>query len=866
MSFLDPLLTGEPTDLAPIEAQIAALQTVNAAQQTKLDALEAELEGFGDAQAAVDAIQTAAIAAAEAVNTAQSAAQATMQAAQDANAALDTTQAGAIVALQGNVGTNTAAITALQTLTGTHAAQIASLVANAQPMIEVDLRRFVPNGLLTNANIDDAIDAAIIAAMGATGPGFRGPAPVITCPPGIWTLARPHVFAGFPGDANRCFIGFRGAGMNETVFLANTDGTGTPVFTFGNASTPGVNPWIMYLFVSGFSIIAGVDENTVRTGVRIYCAVNPLITSIRVRGLNSANAQYDQGRGVEILPALGAGVEINSQFVVLKDCDLSVNMTGLYVRRSYPILIDNCHIQGNHFEDAIFDGCLGEWRNSGAQFQGDSTLYPDRWYGRRNMPGIVTGFSKTTGLAAGSGASCAAAVGNLSLVTLPGANLTFIDRGRWVRLTPGGASANEIKVRGMYKIDSVASPTTAWIRKGSNHTLQTGLAYQVCEAEPGSEMTFDHLYDEAVSRVACYGFYRDSAGTGVFVVKRPQAFIHGGYVFESDGPYRVRLEAPPVANVEKVARVRMTKESFVDATPDKIECDDYSHPGHASRSAWQKPFTGFIPSDERIAYAYRDSGGGNAVRLRTALQEMGFLEIWDARVTSSINIVGADARSWTGLLKGTVLGPTTGVLYPLYTPDDPLFGGPCITMVAGTHLTGRSFKGAIAAANLPATPYLCTIFTVARAENAAVPPGNELCRVQVSTPDANQFIAFNDGLWTGGVYGMNEGTTLGNALTAFTPAVDTDPHAYVFGRSPDGTNVISTDHGEDYRMHNAHTGGFAASHTPGANLDVVVGGVGATYSHRALRVTAVAVKVGTLSHAEARKLIDLSRNEWPLEA
>jgi hypothetical protein len=874
MSLLDPLVRGTEQDLAPLQAAIDAVEAINGAQQTQLDGLAAQLDGFGDAQSAIDTLQNAAIDAAEAVNTAQSAAQAAMQAAQDAAATVDATHSADITALQTTVGSHTTSIGTLTTTLGTQATQLATqqgsidaLIA-AQPNLAtlstVDLRMFVPGRVLTDGNIDDAIDAAIAYAMSQTGPGFKGPAPIIRCPAGKWTLTRTHTFAGFPGEANRCVIGFRGESMNETIFLLTSALAGAPVFIFGNASTPGPDPWTQYLRVHGFSIVGTDEENTHASGIRVYCAVKPIITDVRVRGLNSASCTYEQGRGLEVLPALGAGVPINSQFMVARDCDFSINMTGVYVETSYPFLFDNVFAEGNHFQNAVFSACMGEWRNSGAQF-GGTGAYPDRWYGNRNTPGIVTGFSKAFGSAI-SGASIAVAVGTLTLVTLPGASLTQYDRSRWVRLTPAGSSANEIKSRGMYKIDSIASATTAWIRKGSNHTAQGSLTAQLFECAGGTELTFDNLYDEG-HRIASYGFYRDNVGGGAYVVRRPLAFIaSGGFIVESDGPARVRLEAPPAANLENVARVWMTKESFIDGPPSRNQVDDYSHPGHASRSAWQRTLAGTIPSDDRFPYAYRDAGGGSAVRVRTALQEMGFLEVWDARATSSINIVSSDARTWTGLLKGTVLSPTTAGLYPLYTPDDPLFGGPCVTMVAGTHLTGRSFKGAIAAANLPTHRYSCTIFTIARMESAAAPPGSELCRVQVGTADYNQFIAFNDALWTSGVYGMNEGTGIGNALTPFTPAIDTDPHAYVFGRSPDSTNFVSSDNGEDYRGHSSHTGGFTASHTIGANLDVVVGGVGATYLHRAFRVALVAVKIGTLSQAEARKLIDLSRNEWPLEA
>jgi hypothetical protein len=873
MSLLDPLVRGTEQDLAPLQAAIDAVEAINGAQQTQLDGLAAQLDGFGDAQSAIDTLQNAAIDAAEAVNTAQSAAQAAMQAAQDAAATVDATHSADITALQTTVGSHTTSIGTLTTTLGTQATQLATqqgsidaLIA-AQPNLAtlstVDLRMFVPGRVLTDGNIDDAIDAAIAYAMSQTGPGFKGPAPIIRCPAGKWTLTRTHTFAGFPGEANRCVIGFRGESMNETIFLLTSALAGAPVFIFGNASTVAPDPWTMYLRVHGFSIVATDEENCHAGGVRVYCAVKPLITDVRVRGLNSASSTYEQGRGLEILPALGAGVPINSQFVVARDCDFSLNMTGVYIEKSYPFLFDNVMAESNHFQNAVLNGCLGEWRNSGIQF-GPRDVYADRWYGNRDMPAVVTGFTTAVGSPIG-GASIATAVGRRTLVTLPGAALTSYDRSRWLRLLPAGATANEIKSRGMYKIDAIASPTTAWIRKGSNHTAQGSLTAQLFESEGGSEVTCDTLYDEG-HRIASYGFYRDNAGGGAYVVKRPQSFIaSGGFIVESDGPTRVRIEAPPVANVENIARIWMTKESFVDGAPSRIQCDDFSHPGHVSRSAWQKALPGTIPSDDRVAYAYRDSGGVRAVRLRTALQELGFLEIFDARVTSSILIVGAEARSWTGLLKGTVLTPTTGVLYPTYTPDDPLFGGPCITMGAGTHLTGRSLKGAIAAANLPTHPYMCTIVTVSRLEST-VAPGSELCRVQVSTPDANQFIAFNDSLWTSGVYGMNEGTGIGNSLTPFTPAIDTDPHAYVFGRSPDATNVISTDHGEDFRMHNFHTGGFTASHTAGANLDIVIGGVGATYSHRAFRTVLTAIKIGTLSHAESRQIVDMCRNEWPLEA
>jgi hypothetical protein len=875
MSLLDPLVRGDAANLAPLQAAIDAVEAITGAQQTQLDGLAAQLDGLGDAQAAIDTLQNAAIDATEAVNTAQSAAQAAMQAAQDAAATVDATHSADITALQTTVGSHTTSIGTLGTTVGSHTTSLATQQGSidallaAQPNLEtlstVDLRMFVPGRVLTDANIDDAIDAAIAYAMSQTGPGLDGPGYDVIVPAGKWTLSRPHAFPAF--GAYRCAVGLRGAGRDKTIFLVTTDVAASAVFTFGAATYTGPGVAMTFgLRVSGFSVMAAVEGSCNRTGLRFYGAVNPAVRDVRVRGLCHAASTADQARGIEVLPVLENGQYVNSQFFDMRDVDIFSCMTGLYVRLSYPVTLDNVMVQGCFFQNAIIQGSTVTWLNSG--IQGGLSDDPNVWYGNRDMPNTVSGFDSTAGLGSGTGATCGTQTSKLCVVTGLSGLDPWLDKARWIRLTPAGASANELKARGVYKIERVLSATSCTIRKGSNHTSQGSLSWQICECEGQNTLTIRNTYNETL-RKATIGGWRDSQGGSAYVIESAE-FQGGQFIMEADNIRSVTIRNIRESNgAAKAVQLAYVDWSEIEADVSRVECDEYSWPGMRCLDNTSFPNGVYSKGTARTA------NGGSQVRLLAALREMGAVEVWDVRATSSLSLTGANVNSITGLIKGNVLTPGSAApagAKPTYTALDPLLDMPAIVGVSGAGAARSHMAGLIAASHLPNYPYSTTIVLIGRCPDTVV---NNFRRAQVKTEDpgggfVQHIIGLHDNQYaaTGSYayyrvynnfYPNNEG------YASYSLTTDTDPHIWIAGAASPmhlGAQIMSWDK-EVWKAGGVRTA--HPSHFVGRDLQVGIGAEYAGINSGSLIWTVFAVIPHALSHAEHQKLVDLARHEFPLE-
>lgn len=732
----------------------------------------------------------------------------------------------------------------------------------------IDVRDFAL-GSLNDGNIDATIDAAHAAAVGLTsGVGLTGPGVELKVPRGNWMLSQPHVFPA-PGQY-QIAVSLAGAGMNETVFRVATDVGHTPVFTFGTYdAAPSPLPHTFYVHVSGFSII-GVngDGPCNRIGLRFYGPVNPLIYDIRVRGLRDQSCQWFEGHAVQFLECMSNGENVNSQFPEFRDSDLYGCQVGIYCTQAGPINIHNVHAQGMRLHAAILEGVSGTWSSSGIQnnFVG---VDPDAWYGNRFVPVIVSGWNSTAGLPSGTGATCAAQSGYLSTVTgLSGLDTDRAQRGgghedMYLELTPAGASANELKVRGVYKIERVLSATSCTIRKGSTHTSQSGLSWQVRQGKYVNSVKIDSVYNEADGSKALIGMYRCAGGGRSSVVLKSPFFSSSG----SGGSSYVEARSCNSVEIAEVVQRTNTPqyaadltrvgESKIEALKSRVKVDDVSYHGLRCLSSWRA-----VPllNDPGIpTLGWKDRMGGTAVRLGTALDQMGFLERWDTRVLSSINVVATKAQSITGRINGLSLGPRNAGVYPNYDDGDAIFKSPCIANVPGSGAAGGSMIGTIPHALLPTDRrFSMTMVVVCRFESATPGPADPL-RVQLQQSGGGvYFIGFNDGqYYPSGTYCAMSG---GNPAQ-FVGTPDTAPHVFVFSSTPQENNATSADFGaNDWNRTGSHP--FEAM-LPGINIDVFVGGAGVhTY---AFRWAMVAVKVGPISPAEHRKIVDCARNEWPLQ-
>lgn len=881
MSYLDTLLQPDQATidaaLIPIQAEIDATQNTVAALQAEVDALTAGSPEQAAAIAALQAAQTSLAAQLAAVSLSND----TQQLVIDANAALAAANAAAITATnaanatqQSAIEANTAAaaaasaaIAANNAVDSTQAAAISALqttIVDRLAMSLIDLRRFAPGFELTDANIDDAFDAAIASAIAATAPGLTAQGFEAIVPAGRWTLSRPHAFPAF--GEYKCAVGLRGAGMNSTIFLVETDVAASAVFTFGTEAYTGPgNAMTFYARIEGFSVVAKTEDNCKRTGIRLYGAVFPLLEQVRIRGLSAADATAEQGRGVEILSALENGARVNGQFVTMRNCDIYGCMIGLYIRMCYPVTLDNVQSQGCHLANAVIQGSTVNWTNSGIQHAGLVGSWPERWYGNRDMPAVMSGWDATAGLISATGVTCSVQSGGVC--TVSGGTLAGLDaredKARWVRLTPAGASANELKVRGVYKISRILADGSLEIYKGSNHTAQNGLTAQLCECEGPVTLAISAVYNEATTLRATIGMYRPNTGATECVIEKAE-FQGGDFIIEAERVQSVSVRDIRSSNsAVRVARLEYVETSCIEADIARIHADDYSRAGMRYLDA------STFPDNPGSKGSWRGADGGNAMSVLSSLRQLGAVEIWDVRRTASLSLTGANVNSITGLLRGNVLTPG-GATKPTYAPLDPMLEAPAIVGVTG--VGGAFMSGTIAAAHLPSKPYSTTLVLVGRLPDVTTTASaREMRALTTSGPGyVIHILGLHNGVhYPTGTYAYfySSGNAYPNngGQSQFSATPDTEAHAWIASvahSSSLGAQAVTWDRG-DYIP-----GGPRSAHPyhfPGVDMLVSIGGEYGTPYSGALIWTLAAIVPRSWSRAEHIRFMDLLRREFPLE-
>jgi hypothetical protein len=751
---------------------------------------------------------------------------------------------GKLDTVGGSVGDVSAELAALDARTDALEASTAALGTRVYSQV-FDVRNFTNGAPLSNTNIDAAIAAARDAAIAAVaGTGLSGRGAVVSCPAGEWQIAGNHVFPS--AGVYEMPVSFRGAGKTETIFHVSTDVGHTPVFTFGSFNVdPNPLPHTAYLEVGGFSIVGENGNGPCnRIGIRMYGPIVPLVSDYRARGLRDPGCRWDECHALQILESQSGVALVNSQFPMIRDSDIFGCNVGIYLLQCGPTAIENVHCQGNQFREAIFENSDVTWSYGGIQ-GGSRSVSADVWNGNLDAPSITTGWSSTTAsgggaLPSGTGATCETQTDRLCTVR----DLSGLDTsGRaqraggheymFLELITAGSSANERKVGGIYKIEQVLSATSCTIRKGSNHTSQSGLTWQVRQSRGYNRITIDHLYNESTGADSLLGVY---AGQ----VARSSAEVIN-CTFSTNAASRAYVEAHnadkvSVRNVTQSANlpkydayVRNCGQTFVDNVESRVYADDASAPGVMCLSSWQS--SPQLNNPGIRTQGWKDRLGGRSVRLARAMAEMDFAEYWDARIVSSVNANAGNAESITGRLGGTVLGPRNPGIFPLYEPLDAGFEGPCIVNVPGTGTTGGSIQGTIPHARFPADRrFSLSIVIVARLESATPGPADPL-RVWLSQAGYGFMgLAFNDGVFTSGGQGSYALTPFyqgpdsytGNALL-FSAQADTDPHVWVLSTHATGSAAVSTDYDAIYEQGASYA---FESFVPGVDINIQIGGHG----------------------------------------
>lgn len=709
---------------------------------------------------------------------------------------------------------------------------------------KMDVRDFV-TGALNDDNIDDAIEAAKAQAhveLGASVAVNALPwAYDVFVPAGRYVLSARHDFPGT--GVGKPTPGLVCEGSNKTIFVTNSD-AGEWCFTFGD-STYSLTSSAYQLNVGGFTLM-GNGASAARSGLQFFATYRALVQDVTVFGFDSTQT-FDKGWGFHFAEN---GSE-NHQHLILRRCRAQETMVGFYMQSCWGGAAEHCYSHGNAFFNVVFDNSNNGFVWHGGEGQRSGIPSSAVWHSGRVDSNVVTGWSRTSGLGSGSGATCGAASAGLCTVTgLSGLNLA-LDRGRWLELIPTGATdANKTTVKGLYKIERVLSATSCIVRKGSNHTSQGSCDWQIRGNAGGNNVTFQGgFYDEGSNKKSTFGFYRDEVGSSRYAVRDCES-NNTTYAIETDGVGSLVVEN--LATNSPIS-LRKTGSAKIDMPFSAIHFDDYSYPGLVCRHNTQQ---------NSLGGALRDSGGGRARGMRSLVKELGAAEGWDAELDASFTLATLNVNAWAGFINNRSMTFVNAAAKPQYVAADGQLGK-CVQITGGTG--DRGMTATLLAASLPTFRYTGSLFAVLRLGSAADHTAGGIRRIDALDGSFQVFLGLNDdGLnldpWYGGVY---TGTIAQADLGA--TAADTNAHAMCVSLSGDADNVgvrLSMDfQGSEW------TGGQSPintdpSYVVGGDITVNIAPQYGTNTDEFF-IAFLAYFPRALTEAEHRQLIDTARLRWP---
>lgn len=711
--------------------------------------------------------------------------------------------------------------------------------------LKLDVRRFVPNGMLTDDNIRDAIEDARLAAYALTSEA-AGWCYDVYVPAGRYALDFSDVdLLSFPGTGvNTPTPGLVGDGEFATVFVTSGLANSEFALTLGGVGVGDVPGDYTYRQrVKGFGL-QNAGGSGLGNGILITQSYDMHLADVRVYGYQTTATTPDYGVG------------IRTQYGRLSQHPVLDRVTVQNCQRGFDL---NMIAQGrfnqvstfqNTWLGATIENCSICW--TGGNLQSNTDPNPDQPFamlaGRAHN--VVTGFGYTTGLDSGTGATLSTTSGGLCTLT----GLTGLhreeDRGRWIKLTdPSPLSPN--KVDGYYKIVAVLSASSCTIEKASNHTSRT-VTWAIHGQVGSNFISITGTYDEGSKR-STFGFWRDEVGASIYDIRNLTA-ANTAYAVDADGV----SGTVSVFGVGQSSglRVRSTSSVDTDYAFSVIAFDDYTYRGLKCRHNNVLGQQG----------AARDSGGGRSVRLRSLVRELGAAEAWDARLASSFTLATLAINAWTGYLNSTVLAPGDTGHKPQYVASDTGFDGPGVQITGGT--TPGWMTGAISSAVLPAFNYTGTIVSVVRLGSASAHPADGTRRIEAVNAGLSVANMLFDGLYTANPWYTLVQDGAGAAVASATNVADIEPHILVSGTSINRTNLgvgLGTDFAGTEWTHGANSLNQAPTYTLATNIDVNIAPQYGTNTAEFF-VAFLAFFPRALTEAEYRQIIDCARNEWPLVA
>lgn len=458
------------------------------------EALAAGLASSQGSQAAIDALQSAAIAATQAVDAAQQLALVTAE-------SVNASQAEAIAAVRDR-------------LPGTPPVAKGIKVYPAARGIRIE--DFTPAGSLTASNFTDALHAAYAAVPQFANVGARQTTSIIV-PAGTWDLESPLDVPGTSGQSTPSLAtpGLLGAGSGRTVLrVVNAPGAGVGALQWGVTGEDDV----VGLTLEGFTLrtvsaMAG-DGVVIEYGSRVS------VRDVEVSGFNAVQ-KYDSGCALRVRFSSG---------VVLADIKTLSNQLGVRLQNTSQLTATALRTAGNAWLSAALDLVSGSWRGgaiSGGAAYLATAQRGSRWYAGALFPCASTGWSVE--VRAGTGAQLAAATYREASRDAFGAGAVFTgscvvaglqscspaDVGRWLECERTDApawTATDI-VSGLYRVLEYISDTELRVAKGTSHGAISGIKWRLLGSGGGNFLDVSGWLANGSSRSSTWFLGPDENGS-----------------------------------------------------------------------------------------------------------------------------------------------------------------------------------------------------------------------------------------------------------------------------------------------------------------------------------------------------------------
>lgn len=867
MSLLDGLLNSG-VNLTPINTTLAAQQALITAQQSELEELRGDVDAAttsGAAQEAINTAQAAAIAAEQAATAATAALDATQAASIAAGEALNSAQSASIAANEALDATQGSAISTLQSAMSTAQSTIAATQAKVTELDRrrrmLDVRDYIPAGTaLTGANVVAAIAAARDAAYLLNASVNEGdysydvyvPAGTYTIPSGTLPVFAGTgieiVTPGLVGDgAARTVFVMTGMTTNQWALVCGSDGDGFPSYTYRQN-------------LKGFSIIYP-GEGGLGNGIDIKLSYYTWIEDVIVTGFNSPAQAVDRGYGLRMMRS---NTDLfNHQHPRIKHCYFWKNVIGLRMHTCAQARLDDVGVQHNSWLGAVVEQCQGFlW--DGANLQSGTTLeYPSqRWYNSdtTHMQCVVTGWSNTTGMPVGAGATMGVSVAGRCTVTgLAGMRVDTdpnSDRGRWLQVTATAPGSPDL-VSGIYRIVSVPSATSCVIAKNTTHTA-AAISYQV-RGMFGALAGFgvNGGYDEGEKR-ATFVLGPEESGVLSTVSIRDGVFLNTALDAIRFGNLTVMGNHIQTFGGDRHIVCTEVSRLVTDLEYPLVQMDDFTRVG-AVIGGDLDPLTS--SSASMGAHGARYIGGRTQARdLHKLLKELGAVFHMSASRPDRAAYIAGTARigTYTDIINGIVASPANVGVGPFHDLNDPEFGDAIVTPAA-LNAAMAVLTATIPAALLPSRLYSSTLFVVAR---KLAPGDTGLSTRSIEAADASGHRSLKIEARAGWESYRTTNTWPGaQDTTAFAGATadNTRPHVLIAGQAARRLPSSTMDETGVLTRSVAHARSW---HNPGANVTIRIG-AGAAADAGGIAIAEVAFIPRELSYPEWNALLDAANAKWP---